>query len=93
MLHRLFALNGEPNVIVLFVVHKSFEIVSFRKAFHHTFTVFEGAANKIIGDAQIENTIWSIAKNVDLPAFDHGSLKQGVDGRDKPGHDVEMSCT
>ena len=50
----VFPLNGEPDVIVLFVVDEPFEVVSFRKAFNDTFTVFEDAANKIVCDTQIE---------------------------------------
>ena len=45
--------------------------------------------DKVVCHANVKNAVGSIAKSIDVSAFGHASFKQGVDGRDKPGHDVE----
>ena len=89
MLHGPLALDGKADVVIRFVVDELLEVVGFGKPFHNAFAVLKNATDKVICDAEIKNAVRPICKNINISAFAHGSFKQGVDGRDKPGHDVE----
>ena len=66
MLHRAFALNGDADIIVLFVVDEAFEIVGFRKAFHDAFAVLEDTADNIVCDADVKSAVGTVTENVDV---------------------------
>jgi hypothetical protein len=86
MLHRFLALNRTSHIIVPFVVYKSFQAITFGEAFDESFTVLICSANQIIRDANVENAVPFVRSDVD-EATAHIAIQQGVDGRDKPGHD------
>jgi hypothetical protein len=92
MLDGLLTLNGVANVVETFVVDELLQSVALGESLDRSRTVFVRTAWKIGRYADIENAIAFVGNEVHEAAR-HSSLKQDVDGRDKPGHDVEMSYT
>jgi hypothetical protein len=82
----MFALNRVADVVELFEVNQPLQPVSFSEAVYEAAAVFVYPANKIIGDANIQDTIRAIGQNIDESTC-HAEILQDVDGRDKPGHD------
>ena len=86
MLHVVFALYRGSDVLVLLEINKAFQTVAFREACYSAHAVFRDAADQIIGNADIENAVWTICDDIDI-AMRHRPKMKDVDGRDKPGHD------
>ena len=53
--------------------------------------MFVAAPDEVAGDADLKRTIAAIGHYVNEAAMHHTN-QQDVDGRDKPGHDVEPYC-
>jgi hypothetical protein len=51
MLHRFFALNGNPDIVVLLVVNEHFQAISLRKSGNKTFTMLIRPPWQITRDA------------------------------------------
>src|SRR4051794_5651715 len=73
----------------MFVVDEALQSITLREPFHHAFTMLKRAAREVAGDAGVKNAIASIGHEIEPAAFHVIIKSKDVDGRDKPGHDVE----
>lgn len=78
MLHCLLALDRRANAVVRFVPDKALETIELCEASDAAFTVLEGAARKIVGDAEIERPVWPISLDVN-PAAAHQRMVRVVE--------------
>src|ERR1700752_1675835 len=65
-LESFFALNGNFDVVILFIVDQLDHVVLLRKATHELGFMLEDATDEIIGHAHIQCTADSTDKNVDV---------------------------
>ncbi len=86
MFDILFALNGQPDVVVLLKIDEGFESVAFGETIDCSVAVFINAANKVVGHSHIKSAVRPICEQIDKAAS-HAVIVEDVDGRDKPGHD------
>jgi hypothetical protein len=86
MLDIVLQLDSGLNVIECFKIDEVGQSMSLGKSFDISRAMFGHAPDKIVRDADVEDAIRSVGQKVDIAAF-HGAIMEGVDGRDKPGHD------
>ena len=86
MLDIVLALDGVTDIVKLLEVDQSLQSIPLGEAFHESGSMLIDAANKIACDADVENTVRAIGKNVN-PSTSHAGILQDVDGRNKSGHD------
>jgi len=58
----------------------------FGETFDESGAMLKYAADEIVCYTNVEYAVWTIRQNVNV-ATCHAEILQGVDGRDKPGHD------
>jgi len=86
MLDIMLALNRITDVIEPLEIDQSFQPMLFGEAIDESGTMFEYTADKIICHANVQDAVGTVGQDVNVSAC-HTDILQGVDGRDKPGHD------
>jgi hypothetical protein len=99
MLDIVLALDCRPNVIKFFKVDEAFQSMSLGKPVNESGSMLKNAADQVIRDPNVQNSVGAICHNVDVTAFCHAATVKDVDGRDigersdavlrtaLPGHD------
>jgi len=87
MFDIVFSLNGSANIFISLKVDEALQPMPFRKSVNISRTMLKYSAHKVIGHADVQNSVGSIGQDVDIAAIAHVAIMKGVDGRDKPGHD------
>jgi hypothetical protein len=83
--HIVLALNRSLDIVVDFEVDKTLQTVALGETFDGAFPMLSNATNKIVRDADVQNSVRPVSQNVDVAP--HRPMTASVDGRDKPGHD------
>ena len=86
MLDIVLPLDRGLNVLKCLKIDEVGQSMSLGKSFDSSCAMFGHAPDKVVCDADIEGAIRSVGQKVNIAAF-HGAIMEGVDGRDKPGHD------
>jgi hypothetical protein len=88
VLDRLLSLDCGAIIVVLFKIDELLQVILLREPAYQTIAMFMAAPDEVAGDADVKRTIAAIGHYVNKAATHHTN-QQDVDGRDKPGHDVE----
>jgi hypothetical protein len=70
MLDRLFTLNCDPDVVMVFEVDEQFERVPFCETVNQAFAVSIDSLNEIARNARVENTVTTVGHDVHEAAHD-----------------------
>ena len=90
MFDIVLSLDGGADIVKLLEIDQSLQSIPLGEALYEFGSMLIDAADKIIRDADVENSIRTIGKNID-PSTSHVEILKDVDGRDKPGHDEKSS--
>jgi len=87
MLDVMLSLDGGLNVVKPLKIDEAFQTMASCEAIDKAGAMFKYSAYKIVGDANVKDSVGSVGQYVDITAIRHAVIMKGVDGRDKPGHD------
>jgi hypothetical protein len=88
MLDIVLALDGRLDVVKRLEIDETLQRVAFCKSSNSADAMLINATSEIACYANIKDAVGTVGQEVNV-STPHAPIMQNVDGRDKPGHDVQ----